>query len=205
MKKNLWFIVAVLTCVAISGVLAVRAADGDDPLVTLSYLNDVIMPQVNKNVEKAIEAKKSQFESEINDIALAQIAAVQQQIQEVTTGTDISDRQDIIDAAAKKVIEELSTTTSSSGDGMGTFVVITVPNGKTLVCDVGAELILRIGSATCIATGTPGLIDLSTSAQLENGGALIQNHYYLCTIAGRGVKAVSGDMKIMVRGKSTIE
>ena len=96
----------------------------------------------------------------------------------------------------------------SGGGSAGTassFAVVTIPAGKTLVGDIGCEVMLRVGSAACVSPSTPGLIDETTGGTLENGKALVKNHLYMMTIEGRGVKAGSGTVKVLVRGNYTIQ
>ena len=92
----------------------------------------------------------------------------------------------------------VGTTASSS------FVVVTLSNGQTLKGDIGCEVMLRVGTAVCVASSTPGLVDESAATTLNNGGALVQNHLYLMTIENRGVKATAATTKLLVRGSYTI-
>ena len=63
---------------------------------------------------------------------------------------------------------------------------------------------LRIGSASCVAPSDPGLVDETTGSTLANGGALVQNHLYMMTIDGRGVRAAGGTVKVLARGSYTV-
>ena len=84
------------------------------------------------------------------------------------------------------------------------FTVVTLSSGQTLTGDIGCEVMLRIGSASCVSPSNPGLIDETTAAALNNGGALTVNHLYMMTIEGRGVKAGTATTKLLVRGSYTI-
>ena len=84
------------------------------------------------------------------------------------------------------------------------FTVVTLSSGQTLTGDIGCEVMLRIGSASCVSPSNPGLIDETTAAALNNGGALAVNHLYMMTIEGRGVKAGAATTKLLVRGTYTI-
>ena len=44
------------------------------------------------------------------------------------------------------------------------------------------------------------VVPVSYTHLLENGKALVKNHLYMMTIEGRGVKAGSGTVKVLVRG-----
>ena len=54
-----------------------------------------------------------------------------------------------------------------------------------------------------VASDTPGLVDTSSTENLNNGEALVKNHLYMVTINGHGIRA-SGTVKIVVRGEYTI-
>lgn len=85
-----------------------------------------------------------------------------------------------------------------------TFTVVTLSSGQTLKGTIGCEVMLRVGTAVCVASSTPGLVDESAATTLNNGGALVQNHLYLMTIENRGVKATAATTKLLVRGSYTI-
>ena len=92
---------------------------------------------------------------------------------------------------------------SASGTAL-TFTVVTLSKGQVLTGDIGCEVMLRVGTASCVSPSSPGLIDESSASTLNNGGALVQNHLYMRTIEGRGVKATAAATKLLVRGTYTI-
>ena len=165
MKKNRWFL-RLLALLLISGALsmtvslAAEAGSDQDPLVTLSYLNETFMDQLMKKVDEKIAARNSQL------------------LQQSGGGTG----------------------SASSVE----FQVVTLSKGQTLTGDIGCEVMLRIGTASCVSPSNPGLIDESAAVTLNNSGALVTNHLYMMTIEGRGVKATSGTVKLLVRGGYTI-
>ena len=103
-------------------------------------------------------------------------------------------------------IEDRNQKLASQGVGgqSDTFAVVTLTNGQTLKGAIGCEVMLRVGTAVCVSPSAPGLIDETTGGVLNNSGALVQNHLYMMTIDGRGVKATAGTVKLMVRGGYTI-
>ena len=86
----------------------------------------------------------------------------------------------------------------------GGFVLVTMSSGQTLKGEVGTEVMLRVGTAVCTASSTPGLIDTTSAGTLNNGGALEKNHLYMMTIEDRGVKATASTVKVLVRGSYTV-
>lgn len=90
-----------------------------------------------------------------------------------------------------------------SGSGGGTaasFTVVTLSSGQVLKGEIGCEVMLRVGTASCVAPSAPGLIDETGGSTLNNGAGLVKNHLYMMTIEDRGVKATAGTVKLLVRG-----
>ena len=79
------------------------------------------------------------------------------------------------------------------------FTVVSLSRGQSLTCSVGAEIMLRIGTAT--GSGSePALVDYTDGETLSSGTALKANHMYLVTIEGNGVKATADLVRVLVRG-----
>ena len=168
MKKNRWFL-RMLSLLMICGVLNVTAAmavevgSSDDPLVTLSYLEEVFLKEVLNKVDKEIDQRN------------------------------------------KDIVKELGgQVTDTEGGSVSTFTVVTLTNGQVLTGDIGCEVMLRVGSAVCVAPSAPGLINETDGKVLNNGGALVTNHLYMMTVEGRGVQATAATTKVLVRGTYTI-
>ena len=81
---------------------------------------------------------------------------------------------------------------------------MTLNEGQTLTGGVGCEVMLRVGSAVCVSPSDPGLIDETTGSTLADGASLVQNHLYMMTIEGRGVRASSATTKVLARGSYTV-
>ncbi len=93
---------------------------------------------------------------------------------------------------------------AQTGSGGASYVLVTLSSGQSLKMDVGCEVMLRLGTAACVATSSPGLIDSTGGGTLNNGGSLVQNHLYMATMEGRSISAGSATVKLMVRGSYTI-
>jgi len=95
----------------------------------------------------------------------------------------------------------------SSGSGnsasAGTFEIVEASNGQEIICSAGAELILRMGKATIIATEKGGLADTTAGFDLADGSEMPSNHLLIVPVAdGRGIKANS-DIIVMIKGGYT--
>lgn len=154
------------------------AGTSSDPLVTLSYLNEKFLPQVLAETDK----KTAERDKTLSDKLAAQIKS---------------------DTAEFERKYGASTGTAGGGTALS-FEVVTLDKGKTLTCDTGCEVMLRIGSASCVASSNPGLVDETGGTTIANGGALQKNHLYMATIAGSGVKAGADGTKLLVRGGYTL-
>lgn len=86
----------------------------------------------------------------------------------------------------------------------GGFVLVTLSKGQVLNGAVGTEVLLRVGTAKCIAASSPGLIDTTDASSINDGTALQKNHLYMMTIEDRGVKATASTVKVLVRGSYTV-
>ncbi len=164
MKKNRWLL-RMTVLLALSALLNVTvtmaagtAGSSQDPLVTLSYLNDTFLNSVLQRVDQKIAARNSQ----------------------------------------------LLGGQGGEGSAASNFTVVTLSSGQTLNGGLGCEVMLRVGTAVCVAPSAPGLIDETAAVTLNNGGALVQNHLYMMTIEGRGVRATAATTKLLVRGGYTI-
>ena len=123
-----------------------------------------------------------------------------QQVQSLVDQT-VDARKIELEQALAKVLGQGGGGTDAEGN---VFTVVTLSQGQTLVGDVGCEVMLRIGTATCGTSDSVGLIDTTTGANLGNGGALVTNHLYMVTISTRSVTATSGTVKVLARGPYTI-
>ena len=203
-KWAVWLIAVLLVVLTATGYFAIGAEYGsqDDPLVTLSYINDVLSPNTMKNIDSIFAQKQQELTAQIDQKMGnldAQIDDKISQLQKQYVQTGIGD--DVIQAAANLVIDKLN---GSLGPGEGAqWKVIKLVKGKVLTGKVGCELLLRFGSSVCVASGSPGLIDLSNGCDLANGGILEANHLYLITVDGRGIKATS-DATLLVCGNYTV-
>ena len=109
----------------------------------------------------------------------------------------------------QKIAARNSRLLQQSGGGTGNassveFQVVTLSKGQTLTGDIGCEVMLRVGSAVCVADTAPGLVDMTSGGTINGGGSLEQNHLYLMTIEGRGVRASADTVKLLVRGGYSI-
>ena len=86
------------------------------------------------------------------------------------------------------------------------YDVVTLKEGQTLMAEKGAELILRMGTATVIASQKGGLSDVTSGVDIADGGQMPSNHLLIVPLGdGRGVKATAAEVLVMVRGGYTMQ
>ena len=181
MKRKLMKWTAALALVlVVAGVSAYATAGGkNDPLVSLSYLNETFLTTVTEKVQELIGSRDAELKTAFSE----EIAAAEREI----------------------AAEYGSEGSNLPGDyETTTFVVVTLEKGQTLVGKIGCELMLRVGSATCVADSSPGLVDTTAGSTLAGGKALSANHLYMATVDGRGLAATADTVKVLVRGPYTI-
>lgn len=205
MKSRKWTLslAALLLVVLMSTCyLAITAEYGskDDPLVTLSYINDVLAPEATAKIDAIFNEKAKEFDSLIS----SKMSSIQSEIdQKVAQSAGSTPSDELVQAVKAAVLEELGGS-APSGQSSSSWKVIKLENGRSLTAEVGCEILLRIGSAQCVASGSPGLINLSSGTDLSNGGGLSVNNLYIVTIQGRGIRATS-DATLLINGTYTIQ
>ena len=170
----------LLAGTALAAFVAIAADVGSqgDPLVTLSYLNETFLGQIMDKVEEKLADRDKTLRQEL-------------------------ERE--ISQAERELLGKLgSGTATETGGTASSYVAVTLSSGQTLYGSAGCEVMLRSGSASCVASGgsTPGLVDATTGGSINNGAALTKDHLYMMT-ADRAVKA-SGEVTLLVRGSYTI-
>ena len=153
MKRKIFYlstlIFLLIFAVITANIVLAEPGGDDDPIVSLSYINETVIPELKAYVDSKV---------------------------------------------------------SSAGGGTGgtssapTFQVVEVSQGQTLTAEAGTELILRMGSATIIATEKGGIADTTDGVDLPNYSQMPSNHLLIVPVAdGRGLVAQT-DILVMVKG-----
>ncbi len=148
----------LLTCIFVSLCIVVIAEPGtdSDPLISKSYIDEVLMPKIQQYVDDKI--------------------------------AEMGDNQG-----------------GGTEAGALVFEVVEADAGDKIICSAGAELILRMGKATIIATEKGGLADTTIGYDLADGTAMPANHMLIVPVAdGRGIKADT-DIIVMIKGEYIIK
>lgn len=150
-KMRIWAV--IFTLILTFSVVLAEPGGTDDPLVTKSYIESVLIPQIKDYVENKIS--------------------------EVNSGGQVTPQS--------------------------AFKVVEMKTNQEMICDAGAELILRMGKAEIIATQKGGLADTTEGFDLANGTDMPANHLLIVPVSdGRGLRAKS-DIIVMVKGSYEIK
>ena len=87
---------------------------------------------------------------------------------------------------------------------VSSFSVVNLKAGQLLIGNAGCEIILRMGTATILATEKGGICDVTIGGDWPNGSPVPANHNLIVPVSdGRGVKAET-DIILMVKGTYTL-
>ena len=186
-KRSVLFTATILVAVICSAIIspAIHAADtSSDPLVTLSYIEEVLAPKL-----------KEELVTYINNNFVSAPSA------NVTPGdSSLPEDGENEDGAQTPDSGNESTATTLVPQG---FTVVHMTKDQVLYPLSPTEIILRSGQANTIsAFMDQGICDMTDGIELYNDDPLPRYHYCLIPRGddGRGVIAVSDEIYIMVRG-----
>ena len=168
---------AMITTLAV-GVFAASYDSSEDPLISLSYLTETFRPSIEKDYKE-------------------RIAILEEKIAQLTNGTTTGTTDTSAPAAP----------TESTKGAMPGYEVVELKYGDCLFANAACDIMLRSGSAFCIAPdATQGISDYTAGVEILNKEPLTKNH--MCLIPrgdGRGIMATAQSIYVMVRGEYTID
>ena len=182
-----------MVCMLATGYAAVAAEYGssDDPLITQSYLDQVLTPSLTSSAESAAKIQASTYQS-----------AMERKILEMSQALD-----DKIASLAAKLAKDDSFAKQVADAGGAAeednWETVNVAPGSTLRLDVDTEIVLRKGSATCVESAGTGLTDLSGGGVLSADEGLTQDHRYIATTQNAGFHATSS-VTVLINGGHSV-
>lgn len=177
----------------VGAVLSVRSEtplQGNDPVVSKSYVDEVFTKDIKKEAENILKNSGVLLGSQVDKY----IEDTKEKYNSYLLSDDFIKR--IVSSVSDEAQEILSHNTP--------FRAVKVAKGKIVIFDIGSELILRSGNAECYSASAPGLICETAGNTLENGKALIKNTLYIATLENRGIKANS-ECVVMIKGDYSLE
>lgn len=207
MSKRKWITgvsTALLVLLLLASYVAIAAdtTNQEDPLVSLSYLTDVLAPETIEKVNAAIDLKADELQTRIDLVLTEYTSQLETTINDLESKyNNLATDSSFINAVSASVISQMG---STDGGGVASgWKLVSISAGETYKFEIGGMVLLRIGTAECYTPSSPGIIDTTTGGELRSGEDLEKNHLYLITVAERGFTATS-DSKIMVYGNYTV-
>ncbi len=178
MKKISMILTATLVLALLAvGALTVGAEYTDsDPLVTLSYINETVIPKITEEVKTAVLAILDEREAEKEEIPEPEVPAVTEESLQ-------SLKYSVV------LLENGQKLMASGGETSSTEIILRA--GKVLAISPFSD---------------QGIADLTSSKELYNNDPLVKNNYSIIPRGsdGRGIVAVDGNAYILVRGEYEI-
>lgn len=167
-------------------VLAASYDSSEDPLISLSYLTNIFKPEIEQKYEETIEkleARLAELENTISDPII-----------DTYPGED------------EPVVDTTPDNNNGSITASSTYEVVELTYGDSLYAVTACDIMLRSGNAACIAPdASQGIADYTDGYEIYNDQAIVKNHMLLIPRGdGRGIKALSESVFVMVRGDYTI-
>jgi hypothetical protein len=210
MKKALilFAVAVILSALCYITVLAEGYDSTTDPVITLSYINNNLLPQIDARIselQKLIDngGASTGGSSGVDSAALNElgnrVSSLESRMNYLATNDSL------LQLAARVSALENRPAGSSGASGSMQYTAIFVEYGKTLIAPTASvELILRSGSAVVVSPfADQGLSDITGGADLLNGRQISFNHALIIPRGGdgRGIKITSRDgAYVMVRG-----
>lgn len=176
----------IMACTALWVYADTTYVPEDDPLISLSYVNKVLLPQVKEMIADALEGK------DITDVEITG--------PEDTTATEPAPEE------PEEVLPEGTVSTGSR------YATVNLKEGQQIFASVySCELIVRSGDAKVVSPFTvkweeQGVSDTTEGKEIYNDEWIAQNHNIIIPRDdGRGVVALEGGAWIMVRGDYIIK
>lgn len=181
-KKTVFISVVSGLTLAATAIFTAGAISEDDPLITLSYLEKIVLPSLKSDVkDEIIEDIKDEIRKELKEELSEEIAS--------QTFFVSGDEEN----------EDLS---------LSEYTLIELDYGQTVTANSVCEFIARPGSYVTVISPfeTQGIADITNSNELYDSDEIPMNAY--CIIPrggdGRGFTVQSQKAFIMIRGDYTI-
>lgn len=172
----------------------------DDPLVSLSYINEVVVAKYDEKI--------SELSSEIAKISGENSSLKTENSNLSAAASELTKRADELSATVDELKKQLSDLTAQlenqEADG---YSVVYLKLGDKLMAESPCEIILRSGTAIAVSITQNGINDITNGTELMNSDQIPQYHALLVPRGndGRGIQITSGEAYIMVRGDYRIE
>ena len=186
-KAVIIFSVIIGVLIACTAIFTDSSATKDDPLVTLGYLEEIILPSFKEDIINEIKLIYTPKEADENDMEAVEVSAKPEEDSETT---------------------EAETQAEAISPVSNTYTLLELDMGQTVMADSICEFIVRPGSKVEAISSFPeqGIADITNGIEVLNGDIISLNAYCLIPRGkdGRGMKVLSEKAYIMIRGEYTV-
>lgn len=190
MKKTV-LVIAIFAAGAVSGsMIWTSSADNhtglvdpnqpgsvNDPLITKSYVDQVVAGQVKTEIDKQMASQLAELDKML------------------------ADKQQEMDAQIEQFQKQLEALIGQAGG----LTIVELQPEQTLFADPGTSLIVRNGRTIAVSTDANGIPDVTGGKDLPDGTAIETNHMLLFPREGRGIKSLhDSTVFVMVTGGYTV-
>ncbi|MFV0503513.1 MAG: hypothetical protein ACK5LT_06050 [Lachnospirales bacterium] len=187
MKKILTIMIGVLVFTLVTYTVYGTPGDEKDPLVSKSYVDDLI-----ENIKNEIKSGNNDSSGNVDEEKI--VKEVMEQIELVygdTLGGNGSNQ---------------SGNQSSSDQKSSTYKPLEVKQGQTLYGGEGSEIILRSGTGKTYITAVEGISNITTGENYASGVEVPTNNLLIVPRSdGRGISVTSDVAWFLVRGDYSIK
>ena len=205
MKKFKKTIVSLLLCSVLLFTTVFAASDSfdssTDPLVSLSYINEVVIPDLEAQIQEA----KAIAEANSNKASKSELQAVADRV------TSLEKKMSNISAAVESILEDIRDLEVNKPMSAAYDTVRLTYGQKIFSQELSFEIILRVGEAEVISPFNyeeggeyvVGIADVTAGVDVTDGSKIEKNHMLVvpCGGDGRGVLVTSEYAYILVRGE----
>lgn len=203
--------IKISVCVAVAAALAFCAlcvaatySSEDDPLISLSYVNEVLLPKIKTMIDDAVSGK------DIGDVTVTTPPETTATEPPVTTTEEPPVTTTEPPVTTEPVPEE--TFPEGTVNTGARYNTVNLKEGQTLYASVNScEVIVRSGSTKVVSPFTvkweeQGVSDTTEGKDIYNDEAVPTNHTIIIPRDdGRGITTLEGGAWVMVRGDYIIK
>lgn len=196
-------VVALLCCLLCSTAVFAASDSFDssvDPLVSLSYINEIVIPDLNAQISEA----KAIAEANSDKASKSEVQAVADRV------TSLEKKMSSVQSSVASILKSLSD--EENKPMSAAYSVVHMKYGQKLFSQKHSfEIILRTGEAEVISpfsydNGSEhvmGIADITSGTDVPDGSSIERNHMLVVPSGGdgRGILVTSEDAYILVRGE----
>ena len=150
-KKAVVFALLAVLIGLTGGLIYVVASAGSasDPLVSLSYIEEIFKPAIMAVVDERVAAIEADYTGGLQPLMDQYLVAIEEKLSVLNIDTtDLLQSPSFMAMVEEAVREKLRMTSVTPASGSEVFALVSLNAGQKIVAQPGCEIVLRSGSAT---------------------------------------------------------